>query len=651
MMGIRSKLVISTLAVAFFVSVAPVCYSIHMQRNLLLAEFEARGVLIANRLARDLAQMATQLASINDPASVKAALTEQDILAAYVLNEKGMIVNDGTSSNTRKGRHISQFELVKDAVSQSSSFRTRREGQLIYVSGPVAVDGPPLGFVHLVMTAERVDKEVSAVMVEQAKILGGLLSVATLLALLVANIFRSPVKWMVDGMEAIKNGNYKVRIPVNAKDELGRLAIAINQVAANLGATTVSKRYLDEVLQSMADSLIVVDTDANIVTVNRATMEMLQYSERQLVGQPASLVCIDEGYQLTGSRLQHLLGEGTQQDHEMMYRSSTGALIPISFSGSPIRDNTGEVVGYVCIGKDITERKRAEVERERLNKQLVDTSRQAGMAEVATGVLHNVGNVLNSVNMSASLVAENVRKSKVPGLNRAVDMLNQHQDDLAQFLTSDDRGKQLPAYLSQLAEVLADEQTSMIGELTSLTNNIGHIKEIISMQQSYAKVSGVIESVVLSELVDEALRLNATSLEHHAIKVKREVDYVPATRTDKHKVLQVLVNLITNARDAMESAPEDQRVLLVRLRRDEKNSHIALIEVVDSGMGIPAENLTRIFTHGFTTKKKGHGFGLHSAALTAKEMGGAIDVHSDGPGKGATFTLSLPLEVMEARKS
>ena len=68
------------------------------------------------------------------------------------------------------------------------------------------------------------------------------------------------------------------------------------------------------------------------------------------------------------------------------------------------------------------------------------------------------------------------------------------------------------------------------------------------------------------------------------------------------------------------------------------------ISYIDNGIGIPADNLTRIFGHGFTTRKEGHGFGLHSGALAAKELGGALTVESDGPGKGATFTLEFPIQ-------
>ena len=160
------------------------------------------------------------------------------------------------------------------------------------------------------------------------------------------------------------------------------------------------------------------------------------------------------------------------------------------------------------------------------------------------------------------------------------------------------------------------------------------------MQQSYAKVSGVRECIQLSELVEDALRLNAGALMRHEVKVLREYDPVPGILVDKHKVLQILVNLIRNAKSACSEFDRADRQIAVRVAR---NGHERMkIEVSDNGVGIPPENLGRIFEHGFTTRKNGHGFGLHSGALAANEMGGALHVHSDGRGRGARFTLELP---------
>jgi PAS domain S-box-containing protein len=307
----------------------------------------------------------------------------------------------------------------------------------------------------------------------------------------------------------------------------------------------------------------------------------------------------------------------------------------------PFRDQAGEIIGTFGISKDITVIKKTEAQLEQLHRQLLDTSRQAGMAEIATNVLHNIGNVLNSVNVSASLVVDSVKKSKAASLAKVVTLIREHEKDLGTFFTGDPRGKQLPAYLAQLSEHLLDDQKLTVKELDLLVKNIEHIKDVVSMQQSYARVSGVKEIVNLRELVEDSLRMNAGALGQHGVEIVREFEDVPPVNIDKHKVLQVLVNLIRNAKHACQESERRDRRLTVRLA---SGAGRIIITVADNGVGILPENLTRIFNHGFTTRKDGHGFGLHSGALAAKEMGGSLAVQSGGIGLGATFTLDLPCD-------
>jgi signal transduction histidine kinase len=272
--------------------------------------------------------------------------------------------------------------------------------------------------------------------------------------------------------------------------------------------------------------------------------------------------------------------------------------------------------------------------------QLVDTARQAGMAEVATNVLHNVGNVLNSVNVSANLASQTVRGSKSAGLSKAVDLIHEHSDDLGVFLTTDERGKTLPGYLEKLAATLRTERESVEEELQRLTKGVNHIKEIVAAQQSLAGISGVTESVRASDLADEALRMAGIRDDGEVI-LTLDFGADPLLTLDRHRVLLVLLNLIGNSIHAMTGNLDRPRRLSVQ--SDLTEGQRVSITVSDNGVGIPPENLTRIFVHGFTTHAGGHGFGLHSSAIAATEIGGALTVHSDGAGTGAAFTLQVPL--------
>ena len=298
---------------------------------------------------------------------------------------------------------------------------------------------------------------------------------------------------------------------------------------------------------------------------------------------------------------------------------------------------------------EIGERKRMEIEVEKTHLELLDSSRHAGMAEVATSVLHNVGNVLNSVNIAASVVADNLHKSWGSSLAKVAALMDEHAADLGAFITSDPRGRQIPSYLAKLATQLDCERVSTLGEVEELRQNIEHIKEIVAMQQNYARAAGVTEIVSVTDLVDNALRINAAALMRDDVKVIRDYPpHVSKITVDKHKLLQILVNLIGNAKHACAETNRADKTVTVRVHNGDGRVKIA---VSDNGLGIPRENLTRIFNHGFTTRKDGHGFGLHSGALAAHEMGGALIAQSDGPGQGACFTIDLPLSPIEpARK-
>jgi two-component system NtrC family sensor kinase len=289
---------------------------------------------------------------------------------------------------------------------------------------------------------------------------------------------------------------------------------------------------------------------------------------------------------------------------------------------------------------DITDQKLAAEQITRMQRELVDASRMAGMAEVATGVLHNVGNVLNSVNLSAGLVVDQLRKSKTASLARAVQLLRAHDHDAADFLARDPKGRQLPAFLAAVADELTREQALLAREAQALQQNIDHIKQIVSMQQSFAKVAGALEQLPMREVAEDALRLATTALVRHRIAIVREFEPVPPVLMDRHKVLQILVNLLNNAKQALDARADERRIVV---RITPGAAGCVRVEVADNGLGIPPENLARIFNHGFTTKKTGHGFGLHSGANAAREMGGALTVRSNGPGTGATFSLELPV--------
>ncbi len=288
--------------------------------------------------------------------------------------------------------------------------------------------------------------------------------------------------------------------------------------------------------------------------------------------------------------------------------------------------------------------KRAYEERLKgMQTKLVKTSRIAGMAEVATGVLHNIGNVLNSVNVAVHMASDRVRKSSVSRLYKALGLIDKHKDDIARFMSEHPKGRRVPELLHKIADQLSAEKELVLDELESLQHNIDHIKKIVAAQQSLAKPVGVYEPIQIDELLEEAIRINSVALSRHNVRVERQFFARDTIVTDRHKAAQILINLIANAKDAVRGRDDEDRQVTIRCEHDEDD--MVCIDIVDNGSGIEPQHIDKIFRYGFTTKEHGHGFGLHSAALAATELQGALTAQSQGPGHGATFSLRLPLRI------
>lgn len=313
-------------------------------------------------------------------------------------------------------------------------------------------------------------------------------------------------------------------------------------------------------------------------------------------------------------------------------------------NGRRLLEPSGRLIGVVVVTQDITERRRSELELERVHEQLRVSARQAGMTEVATSILHNVGNVLTGINVCATLVADGLKRSKAPDVCRVAALLQAQGAKLPEFMASE-RGKLVPDYVQALGEQLVRDNDAALGHMAALRKSLEHVGNAVAMQQNYAKITSVRETVSIVDLVEDSLRLSAAAFARRGIELHRDFEPTPPIIVDKHKVLQILVNLIRNAGYACDESQKKDKTLTIRVRGDA--THVR-ISVVDNGVGIAPENMSRLFTHGFTTRPSGHGFGLHSGAIAARQLGGSLRAESAGPGQGATFILDVPREPPEA---
>ncbi len=387
-----------------------------------------------------------------------------------------------------------------------------------------------------------------------------------------------------------------------------------------------------------------VDANGIILHVSDYWLNCLGYTRNEVIGRQ-SLEFYTEASRASflATSFPEFLRVGHINDVPLEILTKDGRIVFVEVSLAAECDPEGNVIGGLAVSINVTQRRKAEAEREELHQRLLEMSRHAGMAEVATGVLHNVGNVLNSVNVSTGILTDKIKNSPVKKLARAVDLMTQHQNDLGTFITADAQGSKLPGYFTTVTKVLQSEEASVLEELGVLAKNIDHIKEIVRLQQTFAKAKGVMGRLDLAALIDDAARISGTGFEGRMIHVECDFPRPLFIHTDKHVVLQILTNLVKNAHQAVRENNIGEKKVSIRARLVvEKGVEMARIEVTDTGVGIQPDNLTRIFNHGFTTKANGHGFGLHSAANTAKRLGGTLEATSDGPGKGATFILMLP---------
>lgn len=452
-----------------------------------------------------------------------------------------------------------------------------------------------------------------------------------------ANELESFNKELVETKQSLTDANEKLE-QANA-----RLAKEIAERLNIERELTQSEARMRAVMQSAFEGIIAVDSRGKIISWNQGAESIFGLNEDQAKGR--NLTCLlapqiraqfpngmDSIVEAKATRV-------ADQTMELTGLTSGGNEFPLELSLASWK--SGEEIYYTAVVRDISERKQNELEKDALHEELVKASRYAGMSEVAVDVLHNVGNVLNSVNVSAMLLEENLQAGRVDTLVQASNIVSQHSGNLTAFLTTDARGKHFPNLLRELARSLSSQRDLQLREIRSLIDNIEHIKQVISMQQTFARAGDTFEPVDLVKLVEDALKMNDAGLMQHSVRIVRQFAEIPSIVTGKHQVLQILVNLISNAKNALCDADCNEKTLTLRIAADEAS---IAVDVGDNGIGIARENLAKIFSHGFTTRKDGHGFGLHSSALAAQELGGSLSVHSDGPGQGSVFTLRLPLE-------
>ena len=479
---------------------------------------------------------------------------------------------------------FAEYNLNSEDIFVCEDFNENAELKLLsgYVDvfKPVLLEGQPIGSLQIKASlSELTDTLIKSVKLSIV-IFIGLMVITALVSRRIMRFITEPITRLRDVTRNVTTDkDYSLRMEKTSEDEVGELIVSFNNML--------------EQIQNRDEALIEEKEKAEVSAVSEK-----KYAQET---------------------------EETNKDLEVEIRERTRIENELQELNETLEDKVNERTS----------------ELKELNEKIGDIARNAGMAEVASGVLHNVGNVLNSVNVSASVIREQIRKTKAGNLSRVVDMLEKNKNNISEYISSDDKGKQIPKFLSLLATQLKEEKAGVFGELDELASNIDHIKNVISMQQSYAGSYGVRENVVLSDLVEDALRINLQGMGRHGVKVVKKYEEVSQLYIDKHKALQVIINLLSNAKHALVDSDNKTRNIIIIISEHEG---MARLEVSDTGIGIDESDIPHLFEYGFKKRRDGHGFGLHHSALVANELGGKISVSSDGLGEGASFVLLLPLD-------
>jgi PAS domain S-box-containing protein len=528
-----------------------------------------------------------------------------------------------------------------DGVQVTPSFLTVPQGQVIYQDFSIAANEP---FIRIAVSIPR------ALLLQDINHVLSFLSVVFLISLVVtflivtslSRYLTRPIVILAHAATRLAGGDLSTSVAIKTSGEVKLLVDSFNKMTSDFQKTTVSKEYFNNIIQSMFDPLMVIASDYRILMVNPAACKCLGYGASELIGSPVGRF-IDTWLLDNGKEIDGKLVPGVVDNQETVFTHRDGTQIPVILSSSLMKEADGGGRGYVCVARDITERIKAEKALAEAQQQLVDSAHKAGMADIATGILHNLGNVLNSINASAEEISHIVRASKVSSLIKANQLLLDHLDHFSEFLSHDEKGKKLLAFYLKLGDVLLEENGRISENMERIEDKIHTVTGIVETQQDFAKAEFFSEKEELAKIIDDVLKIHKDLIKTNGVKVQEDYKKPLRCKVHKYKLVQVLMNLVKNAVESMISNDINNKINELRIETGNFDDQYDYIRVTDNGCGIPRKHLIKIFNHGFTTKEKGHGFGLHASANALTEMGGSISAESQGENLGAVFTVKLPV--------
>jgi len=549
---------------------------------------------------------------------------------------------------------------------------------IIHMRFPIVVDDERLGYVLVGVSKQRLKQQANDML---SKLATGNVIIIIFLSACIFLVFRHnvlrPVKVLMQGSNRVSEGNLNESIKLHTQDELGQLTQSFNLMMDRLRNTLQEKddalnklqelnRTLEDrvnrrtnaleqsetkiraILDNIRDGVIAINEQGLIESANPAACSIFSYQLDEMM-MLHNIFLISDTHTTPLATLANYSDEQdglfkvthSSQPEELQGRRPDNSEFPMEVVVSPMQ--LGGTRLRVCVVRDISRRKKAEQQLAIAQSQLLEAAHGAGMAEIATGVLHNIRNILNSVNIAGTEIQRIAKNSKIAGLQKANELLKNNLDNLGDFFTLNKKGRLLPEYYVKVADGIESELQQILKESGNLNNKITMMNDVINTQQEYARSGHFSEELTIETLVNDAISVQESSLQKWGVHVKKQLEANLAITVNKSKILQVLTNIVKNAKDAMQENDILNKEKLLQINAEKLNDNYILIKITDNGCGITQDKLTSIFNHGYTTKKDGHGFGLHSCANAMTEIGGSIKVESDGPNTGASFIITLPI--------
>ena len=464
------------------------------------------------------------------------------------------------------------------------------------------------------------------------------LIVSTMIMLVSRKLVINPLALVLKGINAVEKGNLDYQLRTNRKDEFGKLATGFNKMTKSMKLYTenlrLEKEFSEELIQSQMDLVIVVDKSGILTRVNRATLALLNYSEKEVLGRPASFLFRSDMDFFRKGLLRTLHGESVY-NLEIVIRDCNNVKIPVSYNGAPLKDSKGKVTGSIGVGHDLREQKKDRELLENYSKNLkqmvenrtkelrqkdsmlVQSGKLAALGEMASGIAHEINQPLNVIKMTTT--------------------------GMLHFLK---RGKTLPQEMLQK-------------ELASTDSQVERIRKIIDHLRVFSRKSENIETeeVDINIPLKNSLTFISEQLRLHQIEVEFDLaESLPKVMADTNQLEQVFLNILSNARDAMDEREkldvgkqssknnkEKEYKKILKICSFAENGN-AVAAISDTGCGIPKDMREKIFEPFFTTKEvgKGTGLGMSISYNIIKDFKGSLDFEVE-EGLGTTFQIKLPI--------